>query len=235
MTSNSRRAGPPLIGLLLLAACGGGRGDEPAAATTASLPAAKPVTAAQDCAAPLPGHPTPAEREAFVDEVSRLATDAERRHGVPAAAVAAIAIQESGYGWTSLARGSNNLMAWKWTTAEAAGGRDFWVLDCPALGTRDRFIRFPSRAESVDFAAERLAVADNYRADTERYRREAGGDRDAAVDRWVEGVADPYSTEPEAWASAIRRVMNDPLAPSGERSPERNLYRLSERQVSARP
>lgn len=229
-----------LIGLSLLAACsgwpGGGDGSR-ATQVPESAPVAKPGTAtAQDCAAPLPGHPTQAEKRDFVADVSRLASEAERRHGVPAAAITAIAIQESGYGWTPLARNSNNLMAWKWTGREAAGGRDFWVLDCPALGSADRFVRFTDRADAVDFVATQLATSDNYRADTERYQRERADGTQAAeaVDRWLDGVADPYSTRPEVWRQAMRRVMNDPLDPSDRRSPDANLYRLSEQAAPSR-
>ncbi len=235
------RSTASLIGLLLLAACAGGQDGGPsaasggaggsAAAAAARSPAAKPAAAAgQDCRAPLPGHPTLAERRAFVADVGRLASEAERRHGVPAAAVAAIAIQESGYGWTPLAQNTNNILAWKWTTPDAAGGRGFWVLECPAQGTADRFVRFRDRAEAVDFVAARLASSDNYGADTERYRRARadGAAATEAVDAWVGGVADPYSTDPEAWQQAIRRVMNDPLNPSDRRSAGGNLYRLSE-------
>src|SRR4051812_15151167 len=48
------------------------------------------------CHGPKPGHPTLAERAAFVREVSELAVKAEKTHGVPASALAAIAIAESG-------------------------------------------------------------------------------------------------------------------------------------------
>lgn len=238
MTRSRPLASP--VALLLLAACsawpGGGDGSR-GTQVPESAPVAKPGTAtAQDCAAPLAGHPTEAEKRDFVTDVSRLASEAERRHGVPAAAIAAIAIQESGYGWTPLARDSNNLMAWKWTGREAAGGRDFWVLDCPALGTADRFVRFRDRADAVDFVAARLASSDNYRAATERYQRERAGGTQAAqaVDGWVDAVADPYSTQPEPWRQAMRRVMNDPLDPSDRRAQDANLYRLSEQSPPSR-
>jgi hypothetical protein len=49
-----------------------------------------------------------------------------------------------------------------------------------------------------------------------------------AVDRWVDGIADPYSSNPAPYRRAIRRVMNNPLDPSDRRSAEDDLYRLSE-------
>jgi hypothetical protein len=222
----------PLLLLATLAACSTGR-NEPTTArppAVAGTPMADTSSAAWGCAEPQPGHPTAAERRAFIDEAGRLATMAEERHGVPAAAIAAMAIQESGYGWTRLALETNNLLAWKYVSDEGAGGRKFWVLDCPGQRSADRFVVFADRAEAVDFVAGQLASSDNYRAATERYRRDraAGGDVVAAVDRWVDGIADPYSSQPEAYRAALRRVMNDPFDPSDQRSPERNLYRLSE-------
>jgi hypothetical protein len=227
----------PLLLVAMLAACSTWRGGDQEAArppAVASAPVANSSSTAWGCSEPQPGHPTTAEKQAFVDEAERLATTAEQRHGVPAAAIAAMAIQESGYGWTRLAQETNNLLAWKYVSDQAAGGRKFWVLDCPGRRSTDRFVVFADRAEAVDFVAEQLASSDNYRAATERYRRDrkAGGNVAEAVDRWVDDIADPYSSQPEAYRAALRRVMNDPFDPSDQRSPERNLYRLSE---SARP
>lgn len=230
----SERRGTTMLAVLgLLAGCA--QDEVRRTPTTAAAAAPAPAAAASEgtrCFAPLPGHPTPAERRAFVDEISRLATEAEARHGVPAAAIAAMAIQESGYGWTELAQETNNLLAWKHTDAEAAGGRDAWTLNCGDVS--DRYIVFADRAEAVDFVARQLAGSDNYGADTARYRedRADGGDVAAAVDRWVDGIADPYSSDPEAYRTALRRIMNDPYDPSDRRAPEASLYRLSE---SARP
>jgi hypothetical protein len=235
-TMNVRALGASLVLLSGLAACAGWRGGETGsesaarAAPDAPVPASSPA-AGSGCFEPLPGHPTAAERREFVEEVSRLATTAEERHGVPAAAVAAMAIQESGYGWTPLAQNTNNILAGKYTTAEAAGGRGSWTLDCPALGTSDRYTVFADRAEAVDFVAGQLATSDNYGADTARYREaraQGGGDVVQAVDRWVDAIADPYSSDPDAYRAAIKRVMNDPYQPSDRRSPDENLYRLSE-------
>ncbi len=228
------RSGPWLL-TLVLCACAGGEARSPAQTAAAPEPPATRTSPPpeQACFAPLPGHPTPAEREAFVADVGPLATDAEREQGVPAAAIAAMAIQESGYGWTELAQRTNDILAWKYTTAEAAGGRDSWVLDCGT--SRDRYIVFADRAAAVDFVAQRLATSDNYAAATERYRRDraAGVPVPEAVDRWVADIADPYSTQPEAYRTAIVRVMNDPLDPADRRSPEQSLYRLSEQAQTA--
>jgi hypothetical protein len=182
--------------------------------------------------------------------VARLATTAEERYGVPAAALVAIAIVESGYGWTRLALNTNNLFAWKHFPGPATEGRRYWVLECQPDEPGSRFVVFADRAEAVDFVARQLATSGNYRADTERYRRdraaediraplerlgldraavEGGTDVVEAVNRWVQGIADPYSSNPEKWSRDVRRVMNDPYTPSDRLSPERNLYRLSGR------
>jgi len=197
-----------------------------------------------------PGHPTTSEQEAFVDEVARLATTAEERYGVPAAALVAMAIVESGYGWTRLALNTNNLFAWKHFPGPATEGRQYWVLECQPDEPGSRFVVFADRTEAVDFVARQLATSGNYRADTERYRRDraaediraplerlgldraaVGGGTDVveAVNRWVQGIADPYSSNPEKWSRDVRRIMNAPYAPSDRLSPERNLYRLSGR------
>jgi hypothetical protein len=240
--------GVPLVVLLVLIACSAGP-NLPASpeAPNASGTLAQPAEA-WGCYDLKPGHPTVSEQEAFLDEVARLATRAEDRHGVPAAALVAMAVAESGYGWTRLALNTNNLFAWKHFPGPAAVGRRYWVLECQPDKPGTRFVVFANRAEAVDFVARQLATSDNYRADTERYRRDraaeavqgalkrlgldqaaAGGGADVveAVNRWVEGVADPYSSDPALWSRNVRQIMNDPYSPSERLSPERNLYRLS--------
>ena len=140
---------------------------------------------------------------------------------MPAAAIAAMAIQELGYGWTTLAQQTNDILAWKYTTASAAGGRDLWVFDCGA--SKDRYIVFPDRAQAVDFVAQQLATSDNYAAATDRYREERaqGVPVVDAIDRWIDDIADPYSTRPEDYRAAIKRVMNDPSAPRSAGRPTR--------------
>jgi hypothetical protein len=195
-----------------------------------------------------PGHPTASERRDFVEEVARLATTAEERYGVPAAALVAMAIAESGYGWTRLAINTNNLFAWKHFPGPATDGREYWVLECQPDEPGNRFVVFADRAEAVDFVARQLATSENYREDTERYRQDraaedtraalkrlglnqaapgSGAGVIEAVNRWVQGVADPYSSNPEKWIRDVRSILNDPYTPSDRLSPEHNLYRLS--------
>jgi hypothetical protein len=77
---------------------------------------------------PQPGHPTIDERDRFVTEIARYAQEAEATYGVPAAAVTAMARNESGFGWTRIALHANNLYGFKYTTDAAAGGRGFYTL-----------------------------------------------------------------------------------------------------------
>jgi hypothetical protein len=50
--------------------------------------------------------------------------------------------------------------------------------------------------------ADQLASSDNYRADTDRYRRDgaSGVDFVEAVNRWVDGIADPAAQSPRPGA-----------------------------------
>jgi hypothetical protein len=71
------------------------------------------------CYDPKPGHPTAAERQQFVNDISTHAVYAEQNHGVPAAALVAMAIVESGYGWTRTALEAHNFFGWKFYSATA--------------------------------------------------------------------------------------------------------------------
>jgi hypothetical protein len=185
--------GVPLVLLLALIACSAG--PNPPAAPAAPHASATAPAEAWGCYDLKPGHPTASEQEAFVDEVARLATSAEDRYGVPAAALVAMAIAESGYGWTRLALNTDNLFAWKHFPGSAAEGRQYWVLECQPDEPGTRFVVFADRAEAVDFVARQLATSDNYRADTERYRR----------DRAAEAVQEPSSAS--AWTRPQRGVV----------------------------
>ena len=221
------RSGVPLILIALLSACAS-VGEERAAAEAPDA-ALTETSAAWGCFEPQPGHPTEAERKAFVEEVAPLATRAEERHGVPATAIMAMTILESGYGWTRLAQNTNNLLGWKYFP-EAAGEREFWVLECPEQGISDRLLVFRDRAEAIDYVAAQLATSDNYRADTERYVRDraSGANVVEAVNRWVDGIADPYSTQPEQYRESLRRIMKETYEFAEGQVPRGDLYSLSE-------
>ena len=183
------------------------------------------------CNGTKPGHPTPAEREAFIREVGALAVKAEKTYGVPASALAAIAIAESGYGWTRLALEANNIFAWRWRPVTSAG-RKSYVLECRQSGPNvepDRYMVFASREDAVDFVARRFTAANIYRGHTKAYiaARVRGDSAEGAVKAWVSGIARNYSRPPGAFAKKIIRIMNNPAAPSDAVSRDANLYRLS--------
>lgn len=183
------------------------------------------------CYGTKPGHPTAAEREAFIQEVSALAVKAEQTHGVPASVLAAIAIAESGYGWTRLALDANNLFAWKFVRSAAAGRKAYVPVCQRGRLKRDRFMVFTSRADAVDFVAARLAHAEAYRELTQAYRaaRKRGLAADVAAKAWLAGAARRYARQPEAFAKKITRIMNNPAAPADTVAPETNLHRLTAR------
>jgi len=108
------RSEVPLILMSLLSACAG-LGEDRVSPQASADAALAETSAAWGCYEPQPGHPTEAEKRAFVEEVATLATRAEERHGVPATAITAMAILESGYGWTRLAQNTNNLLGWKYS------------------------------------------------------------------------------------------------------------------------
>jgi hypothetical protein len=222
------RVAVPLVLVGALAACAGPADDRGTPSAGASAAAPSDLAAAWECPELQPGRPTTAEQRAFVEEVGALATRAEERYGVPAAALTAMAILESGYGQTQLAQNANNLLGWKSFPGVDAGGRDSWGLECPGRGVIDRFVVFRDRADGIDYVSSQLASSDNYRADTERYRRDRASDADVveAVNRWVDGIADPYSSDPEAFRSAVRRIMSDSY--ETVEGTEGTLYRLSE-------
>jgi hypothetical protein len=180
------------------------------------------------CHGTKPGHPTPEERAAFIREVSELAVKAEKTHGVPASALAAIAIAESGYGYTRVAIHANNLFAWKFVPAAANSVKEY-VLDCQRRRAKARFAAFDSKAHAFDFVASRLATLEAYRRHTEAYQaaRKRGEAAEAAVQAWLHGVATSYSHKPAEFVRKITRIMNDPVDPRDTVSGEVNLYRLS--------
>jgi Mannosyl-glycoprotein endo-beta-N-acetylglucosaminidase len=203
-----------------------------AAALSLTLFGAAQAAAAAEawsCHGAKPGHPTADERALFVREASELALRAEKKYGVPAAALAAIAIAESTYGWTRPALEANNLFAWKASRALVKEGKAF-VPPCDRRRIRRTGYQvFHSRAQGFDHVASRLAAMAAYRRHTDEYRakRSAGKVSPAAVDAWLSGIARRYSGEPQPFITKLKRIMNDPIEPSDTLSAERNLYRLS--------
>jgi len=192
-----------------------------------AAPAAAAVAAQWSCFGNKPGHPTPAQRAAFIREVSELAVKAEKAHGVPAAALAAIAIAESGYGWTRIALEANNLFAWKFGSSARRDGRVPYALRCRKGASR--YVTFKSRAEAFDYVAGKLATLEAYRAHTEAFQaaRRRGEPTESAVRAWLSGIGERYSRKPEQFTRKIGRIINNPDEPADTTSPAHTLYRLS--------
>ena len=177
---------------------------------------------------PKPGHPTAAERQAFVDQIKPIAQEAEQRFKVPAAAIAAMAIQESGYGYTRTALNANNLFGYKWTP-HGSGDRGRYMLTCqPASDPGKEYIVFKDYRDAVLFVSERLAKSSHYQNATMAYAsipsdRRIKGD----VISWVSAIAKAgYNCCPQKYEKQITRAMNSPMSPSDHESAD-NLYLLS--------
>jgi hypothetical protein len=186
--------------------------------------------------APMPGHPTLAERDSFVAEVGPYAQEAERMYGTPAAAITAMTCNEGGFGWTKTAINANNIFGWKWYSADSAGGRPYWVLaDQPASDPNNKYVVFSDRRDAVLFVAGKLANNARYKPHTDRYKADLanGIDVRAATNRWIEGIAyagyNPYAHYP---ATTIK-FMNNYRSPSTTYDAQLNLYKLSTPQVAA--
>ncbi len=168
-----------------------------------------------DCYAPEPGHPTPSEKSAFFATHAPAAQEAERTYGVPAAAILAIAAVEGGFGFTRIALYANNTFGYKFTNTTAAGGRGSYTLECqPSWDVGNKYIDFTSIRDAILFVGFKLATrADwaNYKAATDRYRtaRANGGDLTAAVNAWVDGIADAgYNYDPPKYKRTIKSAMS---------------------------
>lgn len=216
MQEAMRAARLSLVSLLLLAA-----------SQDAALAAA-----AWGCYGTKPGHPTAEEKMAFIREVSQLAINTEKKHGVPASALAAMAIGESGYGWTRVALHANNLFGWKVGSAAATEGRKSYTPACPSRrSVKSQYLVFKSKADAFDFVAAKLATLDAYREYTEAYKaaRARGEGAEPAVKAWLSGIASRYSSKPAEFTKKITRIMNNAMEPADTVSPDYNLRHLSAR------
>lgn len=183
-----------------------------------------------DCYAPQPGHPTSAEKTAFVNEISVYAREAETTWGPPAAALVAMACNESGYGFTRIGLYANNLFGWKYYGSVSAGGRSPYTLSCqPSWDPNNQYVSFPDRRDCVMFVAMKLATMAIYKDDTDRYISDIRGgvSTTTAVNRWVQGIAssgyNPYST----YVSTTQKYLNNYMTPSTTFSSTYNLYKYS--------
>ncbi|HEX5063512.1 MAG TPA: glucosaminidase domain-containing protein [Kofleriaceae bacterium] len=179
---------------------------------------------------PQPGHPTQADRDAFVAQISQYAEEGEQRYGTPAADIIAMACNESGFGWTRIALNANNLFGYKWTSYAMAGGRGFWTLeDQPADDPGNQYIDFADRRDAVLYVAQRLATSTRYKPTTDQYSADIanGMDVKSAADRWIYGIASAGYNPYEHYPVTTIKFMNNYRTPSLTRSPTYDLYRYS--------
>jgi hypothetical protein len=176
-----------------------------------------------------PGHPTLAEKHDFIELVSKAAKDAEARFGVPASGLTAMAILESGYGFTRLALNAQNIFGYKYPTKGTLDHPRYTLKNCLATSGPDRvYVAFGDFSEAVFFVAERLASVPIHKPTTDAYGRKPRAERTRIdVQSWVLGIARAgYAAKPEEYTRAIIRIMNDPYRPSDTEGPQ-HLYSLS--------
>lgn len=182
------------------------------------------------CYDPEPGHPIAAERAAFFEKVAEPSRLAEKHYGVPAAALAAMSMLESGYGFTRTAQFANNLFGWKAPQADTTS----YVLTCqPASDPGNHYIRFASSAEAFNFVGNRLGTAARrvqYANATRTYLREraAGAQIALAALHWVQHIQQGgYNPDPR-YVNRVISIANNYQSPGEVVSPTLNLYQLSQ-------
>ena len=169
-----------------------------------------------ECYAPTRGLTVPL-RTSYAQEVSELAVKAERDHGVPAPILAAMAIDESGYGTIRVALAANIIFSFKWISATQAGGRSDHTLSCqPPEDKGNTNIVFKDHADSIDFAAGKLEKLEVYKLATETYKQAAnnGNKRRSAATTWLNTKQRAADSKP---GEADARIDSDDL-PYGQRA-----------------
>ncbi|MGA9524955.1 MAG: glucosaminidase domain-containing protein [Myxococcaceae bacterium] len=234
MTRTLSLASAVVVSLFQMA-CGGEpvEGDAIEASDTLEEVEAEATTWA--CYSPKPGHPTTAEKTAWIEQARGAAQDAEATYGVPAAAILAMTAVEAGYGWTRTALEANNPFGWKWTNSTAAGGRGYYVLGCqPSWDANNKYVRFSSVRDAIMFVSSKLASSNsswaNYKPVTDRYMqdRRNGVAVTTAVNRWIDGIADAgYNYDPPTYKPKLKKFANNYLSPSTTYSSTYNLYQYS--------
>lgn len=183
------------------------------------------------CYDPKPGHPTMEEKEVFLSRILPSARIAEKQVGTPAAALIAMSMLESGYGWTRTALYADNYFGYKFTSSKAAGARQAWPLSCqPANDPNNKYIKFRDLEDSVIFVAGRLASSPRYKKATDRYREasKSAATISKAVDQWIEQVsASGYNPDPD-YPKRVERILHNYIAPSDIVSQKFGLYSVSQ-------
>jgi hypothetical protein len=178
----------------------------------------------EDCYMPV-RPPTLEDKRNFIEQISNAAVAAEKKHGVPASAIAGMALLESGYGLTRLSVDANNIFGYK-----KVGGQPVYKLACqPSWDVGNEYVKFKDWAEAIDFVAGRLAISQHYSADTAKYQADiaAGVDRKTAAISWLKGIASPYNYEPKSYVAKVEKCINDPYVWSAKVNEQSNLWKLN--------
>jgi hypothetical protein len=150
------------------------------------------------CYDPQPGHPTQAERQAFVERLRPMALQVQAEFNVPKAGILAMAIQESGYGWTRTAMHANNLFGWKFGNSARAEKLRYWTLECQPLSDPGKnYAVFSNWEESMRFVAKELSKQARYAKAT------------LAAGRAISAKI-PEKELTEAWLRAIQKAGYNP-------------------------
>jgi flagellum-specific peptidoglycan hydrolase FlgJ len=161
-------------------------------------------------------------RKEFVQFAAASAARAEGRHGVPGPILAAMSIQESGYGRTRLAVLSNNVLSYKRPKDPAlSGGRPKFTLWCqPAYDVGRDYIWFGSKDAAFDYVAWSLANRPQYKAASDAYKAAiaAGMDRRVAGEAWLKAIAPTYTADTKYVARVLDLAANPLQAPQPQSS-----------------
>lgn len=153
----------------------------------------------------------------WIATMTPAAQEAERLYGVPAAAIVAMSINESGYGTTRIFVNANNAFGWKYFGSESAENRGYYVLSCqPASDPVNKYIKFKDHVDGALFVSMKLSTltalkdgSRNYKGATDRYiqDRKNGVDVKTAVNRWINSIADAkYNWNPAKYKKDITNV-----------------------------
>lgn len=178
----------------------------------------------EDCYMPI-RTPSAQDKKIFIEQISKYAITAEVKHGVPASAIAGMAILESGYGLTRLSQDAFNIFGYK-----KVAGQKVYKLTCqPAWDEGNEYVKFDSWEKAIDFVAGRLAISPYYQVDTAKYKSDlaSGMDRKTAAITWLTGISSPYNYSPSDYVTKVKKCINDPFRWSEQVNETTNLWKLT--------
>lgn len=207
-----------------------------AVATAALLAAAVPVRAGlldEEVYAPLRGHPMALDRVNFVAQLAAGAQQVSRETGIPAAVLMAQAARESGWGWTKLSLAAANVFSVKaWGPPDAATPDEWWpgyeLIGQPEADPNNHYRIYRSLPEAIRHQGLFLTKP-RYQAALQNYKNNIANGMPHpeasyyyARDLRLAG----YAGDPD-YEQALRRIMNNYVAPSDQVSPTFNLYQYN--------